>query len=152
MREILRQFANISKNDVVGMRAPYLKPGRNTQYEVQWKYAVLSANTAQILCYGNKYHFIIVITINIFRPVAWSFWCNLSSLTVQTLEISDMTQDSTFVFVVYMSWYIVFTIWNTKQFRQHAKNLTVTLIFWGVFRNISAKWVSYGKNVPGLQG
>jgi hypothetical protein len=34
MREILRQFANISKSDVVGMRAPYLKPGRNTQYEV----------------------------------------------------------------------------------------------------------------------
>ncbi|KDR24193.1 uncharacterized protein LOC110828651 [Zootermopsis nevadensis] len=34
MREILRHFANISKSDVVGMRAPYLKPGRNTQYEV----------------------------------------------------------------------------------------------------------------------
>lgn len=34
MREILRIFANISSNDVVGMRAPYLKPGRNTQYKV----------------------------------------------------------------------------------------------------------------------
>jgi len=34
MREILRQFANITKSDIVGMRAPYLKPGRNTQYEV----------------------------------------------------------------------------------------------------------------------
>lgn len=34
MREILRQFANVSGNDVVGMRAPYLKPGRNTQYKV----------------------------------------------------------------------------------------------------------------------
>lgn len=34
MREILRQFANVSANDVVGMRAPYLKPGRNTQYKV----------------------------------------------------------------------------------------------------------------------
>lgn len=34
MREILRQFSNVSTNDVVGMRAPYLKPGRNTQYKV----------------------------------------------------------------------------------------------------------------------
>lgn len=34
MREILRHFANVSSNDVVGMRAPYLKPGRNTQYKV----------------------------------------------------------------------------------------------------------------------
>lgn len=34
MREILRHFANISKNDIVGMRAPFLKPGRNAQYEV----------------------------------------------------------------------------------------------------------------------
>ncbi|XP_031636611.1 uncharacterized protein LOC116349354 [Contarinia nasturtii] len=34
MREILRHFANVSGNDVVGMRAPYLKPGRNTQYKV----------------------------------------------------------------------------------------------------------------------
>lgn len=34
MREILRHFANISRSDIVGMRAPFLKPGRNTQYEV----------------------------------------------------------------------------------------------------------------------
>ncbi|KAG8244659.1 Cda4p [Homalodisca vitripennis] len=34
MREILRHFANISRADIVGMRAPFLKPGRNTQYEV----------------------------------------------------------------------------------------------------------------------
>ncbi|XP_063236003.1 chitin deacetylase 1 [Bacillus rossius redtenbacheri] len=34
MREILRHFANVSKSSVVGMRAPYLKPGRNTQFEV----------------------------------------------------------------------------------------------------------------------
>lgn len=34
MREILRQFSNVTANDVVGMRAPYLKPGRNTQYKV----------------------------------------------------------------------------------------------------------------------
>lgn len=34
MREILSHFANVSTNGVVGMRAPYLKPGRNTQYSV----------------------------------------------------------------------------------------------------------------------
>ncbi|XP_037935007.1 chitin deacetylase 1 [Teleopsis dalmanni] len=34
MREILRHFSNVSVNDVVGMRAPFLKPGRNTQYKV----------------------------------------------------------------------------------------------------------------------
>ncbi|KAK6640152.1 hypothetical protein RUM44_011838 [Polyplax serrata] len=34
MREILRHFANIPKQDIVGMRAPFLKPGRNAQYEV----------------------------------------------------------------------------------------------------------------------
>lgn len=34
MREILKQFSNVSANDVVGMRAPFLKPGRNTQYKV----------------------------------------------------------------------------------------------------------------------
>lgn len=38
MREILRHFSNVSTNDVVGMRAPYLKPGRNTQYKVIEKY------------------------------------------------------------------------------------------------------------------
>uniref|UniRef100_A0A1B0CP06 Putative peritrophin-1 n=1 Tax=Lutzomyia longipalpis TaxID=7200 RepID=A0A1B0CP06_LUTLO len=34
MREILRHFSNVSTNSVVGMRAPFLKPGRNTQYKV----------------------------------------------------------------------------------------------------------------------
>lgn len=34
MREILKHFSNISTSEVVGMRAPYLKPGRNTQYKV----------------------------------------------------------------------------------------------------------------------
>lgn len=34
MREILKNFANVTKSEVVGMRAPYLKPGRNTQYKV----------------------------------------------------------------------------------------------------------------------
>jgi len=34
MREILKHFANVTVNDVVGMRAPFLKPGRNTQYKV----------------------------------------------------------------------------------------------------------------------
>lgn len=34
MREILKHFANISKNDIVGMRAPFLKPGKNAQFAV----------------------------------------------------------------------------------------------------------------------
>lgn len=34
MREILRHFAEIPKNEIVGMRAPFLLPGRNTQFEV----------------------------------------------------------------------------------------------------------------------
>lgn len=34
MREILRHFSNVSNNEVNGMRAPFLKPGRNTQYKV----------------------------------------------------------------------------------------------------------------------
>jgi len=35
MREILKNFANISKDDIFGMRAPHLKPGKNAQYEVK---------------------------------------------------------------------------------------------------------------------
>ena len=35
MREILGKFANISGEEVIGMRAPFLKPGRNAQYEVR---------------------------------------------------------------------------------------------------------------------
>lgn len=38
MREILVNFANLTKSDIVGMRAPFLKPGRNTQYEVFMHY------------------------------------------------------------------------------------------------------------------
>lgn len=34
MREILQHFSNVTKSEVVGMRAPFLKPGRNTQYKV----------------------------------------------------------------------------------------------------------------------
>lgn len=34
MREILRHFSNISNTEINGMRAPFLKPGRNTQYKV----------------------------------------------------------------------------------------------------------------------
>nr|XP_022914544.1 uncharacterized protein LOC111425024 [Onthophagus taurus] len=34
MREILKHFSNVSTADVIGMRAPFLKPGRNTQYKV----------------------------------------------------------------------------------------------------------------------
>lgn len=34
MREILKHFANVSRQDVVGMRAPFLKPGRNAQFAV----------------------------------------------------------------------------------------------------------------------
>jgi hypothetical protein len=34
MREILRHFANISNSEINGMRAPFLKSGRNTQYKV----------------------------------------------------------------------------------------------------------------------
>jgi len=34
MREIIGKFSNISGEDIIGMRAPYLKPGRNAQYEV----------------------------------------------------------------------------------------------------------------------
>lgn len=43
MREILFHFANVSSNAVVGMRAPFLKPGRNTQYSVSIS-----------LCSGNE--------------------------------------------------------------------------------------------------
>lgn len=71
MREILRHFANVSTNDVVGMRAPYLKPGRNTQYKVievfiklNTKYVVRQRNNFHVartyLMYLVKYLFIII--------------------------------------------------------------------------------------------
>lgn len=34
MRSILKHFSNVSSNEINGMRAPFLKPGRNTQYKV----------------------------------------------------------------------------------------------------------------------
>jgi hypothetical protein len=34
MKMILGKFSNVSGEDIIGMRAPYLKPGRNAQYEV----------------------------------------------------------------------------------------------------------------------
>ncbi|CAG0892210.1 unnamed protein product [Cyprideis torosa] len=36
MREILRKFGNISLADILGMRAPYLQPGKNVQYEMMF--------------------------------------------------------------------------------------------------------------------
>ncbi|KAA0203182.1 hypothetical protein HAZT_HAZT004504, partial [Hyalella azteca] len=34
MRQILKHWASVDPSEVIGMRAPHLKPGRNTQYEV----------------------------------------------------------------------------------------------------------------------
>lgn len=34
MREVLKKFANVSRSEIVGARAPFLKPGRNTQFKV----------------------------------------------------------------------------------------------------------------------
>jgi hypothetical protein len=34
MRQILKHWASVDQNEVIGMRAPHLKPGRNTQFEV----------------------------------------------------------------------------------------------------------------------
>lgn len=41
MREILQKFSNISRTDIVGMRAPFLKPGRNTQFKVMEDYGYI---------------------------------------------------------------------------------------------------------------
>lgn len=51
MREILKHFANVSANDVVGMRAPYLKPGRNAQYKVRTHKCILISSFTYV---GNK--------------------------------------------------------------------------------------------------
>jgi len=48
MREILKNFANISKDDILGMRAPHLKPGRNAQYEVLVDYGYVWDSSASI--------------------------------------------------------------------------------------------------------
>lgn len=57
MREILVNFANLTKSDIVGMRAPFLKPGRNTQYEVS------------ILRYKYNYRDSIFFFCSIFRHI-----------------------------------------------------------------------------------
>jgi len=41
MKMILGKFANVSGEDIIGMRAPYLKPGRNAQYEVRFIIMIL---------------------------------------------------------------------------------------------------------------
>lgn len=51
MREILKHFANVSTNDVVGMRAPYLKPGRNAQYKVSPRYHYHHDDDHHQFCY-----------------------------------------------------------------------------------------------------
>lgn len=48
MREILRHFSNVTTNDIVGMRAPFLKPGRNTQYKVRKQLNLYIKKTKQI--------------------------------------------------------------------------------------------------------
>lgn len=80
-----RQFSNVTANDVVGMRAPYLKPGRNTQYKVckllfteigndhesnawmEWQYLlfITSTNNQTSLCNNN--------IINIW--LTWRYMC-----------------------------------------------------------------------------
>ncbi|RXG71776.1 hypothetical protein Avbf_03092 [Armadillidium vulgare] len=34
MREILKNYASVNTDEVIGMRAPHLKPGRNAQFEI----------------------------------------------------------------------------------------------------------------------
>ena len=34
MREIMSNYAGVDVNDVLGMRAPHLKPGHNAMYDV----------------------------------------------------------------------------------------------------------------------
>ncbi|XP_057377397.1 LOW QUALITY PROTEIN: chitin deacetylase 1-like [Daphnia carinata] len=48
MREILQNFANISKHDIFGMRSPHLKPGYNTQYEVLVDYGYVWDSSASV--------------------------------------------------------------------------------------------------------
>lgn len=56
MREILRHFANVTTNDVVGMRAPYLKPGRNAQYKVRIFSCTISIISRGCCCRPNRPH------------------------------------------------------------------------------------------------
>jgi len=48
MREILQNFANISKEDILGMRSPGLKPGKNTQFEVLVDYGYVWDSSASV--------------------------------------------------------------------------------------------------------
>lgn len=50
MKMILGKFSNVSGEDIIGMRAPYLKPGRNAQYEVCYIFIV-----------KNQYNFLLHI-------------------------------------------------------------------------------------------
>jgi len=47
-REILKNLANIPKDDVLGMRAPHLKPGYNTQFEVLTDYGYVWDSSAAV--------------------------------------------------------------------------------------------------------
>ncbi|KAB7497293.1 hypothetical protein Anas_01331 [Armadillidium nasatum] len=38
MREILKNYASVNTDEVIGMRAPHLKPGRNAQFEMIYDY------------------------------------------------------------------------------------------------------------------
>lgn len=65
MREILRHFSNVSVNDVVGMRAPFLKPGRNTQYKVISHLSTLPPNYFITNIYHQTQHSTIKVSISI---------------------------------------------------------------------------------------
>lgn len=62
MREVLRRFANVSRTEIVGARAPFLKPGRNTQFKVRhysgiWLYVWQSSAEIQSYYYVIKVDF-----------------------------------------------------------------------------------------------
>jgi len=48
MRSMLENFASIPKDEIVGMRAPALKPGRNAQYEVLNNYGYFWDSSASV--------------------------------------------------------------------------------------------------------
>lgn len=55
MREILQNFANVSKDDILGMRAPHLKPGYNTQFEVRSGSNMKCTNTLIFILIYSRY-------------------------------------------------------------------------------------------------
>lgn len=69
MREILRHFSNVTTADVVGMRAPFLKPGRNTQYKVS---------------------FVLFLFICLSKRAGRGFWCcsGVATKELQTMRTS----------------------------------------------------------------